>query len=109
MKLSDDGFNARHLRPRAPGIWRWRLLAAIAALFAAFGVLLAMAGAATLLGRPPALGPLNDSVGAASVLLLGGLFLLWGGINVWRRSRRRLRRSHGDSLSLAPSLLKKRR
>ncbi|WP_068827734.1 hypothetical protein [Pseudomonas sp. BMS12] len=108
MKWSDDGFNARRLRPRGPSCWHWRLLAAIAALFAAGGVLLSMAGAATLLGRPPALGPLNDSVGAAIVLLLFGLFLLWGGINVWRRCRRRLRRGHGDGLSLSPRLLKKR-
>jgi uncharacterized membrane protein len=51
---------------------------------------------------------LNDSIGAAIVLLLFGLFLLWGGINVWRRCRRRMRRSHGDELSLSPRLLKKR-
>ena len=108
MKLSDDGFNARHLRPRGSSAWRWRLLAGLAALFAAFGVLLAMAGAATLLGRPPALGPLNDSIGAAIMLLLFGLFLLWGGINVWRRCRRRMRRNRGADLSLSPGLLKKR-
>lgn len=108
MKLPEQGFDARRLRPRGPGLWRWRFLAALAALFAAFGVLLSMAGAATLLGRPPALGPLNDSVGAALTLLLCGLFLLWGGINVWRRCRRRLRRRHGDELSLSPHLLKKR-
>ena len=108
MKLSDDGFDARRLRPRSPGCWRWRFLGALAALFAAFGVLLIMAGAATLLGRPPALGPLNDSVGAAITLLLFGLFLLWGGINVWRRCRRRMRRQLGNELSLSPQLLKKR-
>ena len=37
-----------------------------------------------------------------------GLFLLWGGINVWRRCRRRKRRRHGNELSLSPQLLKKR-
>ena len=100
MKLSDDGFDARRLRPRGPGCWRWRFLGALAALSAAFGVLLIMAGAATLLGRPPAL--------AAITLLLFGLFLLWGGINVWRRCRRRMRRQHGNELSLSPQLLKKR-
>ncbi|WP_373388185.1 hypothetical protein [Pseudomonas alcaligenes] len=108
MKLSDHGFDARRLRPRGPGCWRWRFLGALAALFAAFGVLLGMAGAATLLGRPPALGPLNDSLGAAIVLLLCGLFLLWGGINVWRLCRRRMRRQYGNELSLSPRLLKKR-
>ena len=67
-----------------------------------------VAGAATLLGRPPALGPLNASIAAATVLLVLGLLLLWGGINVWRRSRRRMRRNRGDDLSLSPGLLKKR-
>jgi uncharacterized membrane protein YidH (DUF202 family) len=108
MKWSDDGFDARRLRPRGASGWRWRFLGALAAVFAAFGVLLGMAGAATLLGRPPALGPLNDSIGAAIVLLLFGLFLLWGGISVWRRCRRRMRRGHGDELSMSPRLLKKR-
>ncbi|WP_043309790.1 hypothetical protein [Pseudomonas sp. ML96] len=106
MKL--DGFDARRLRPRGPGNWRWRALGALAALFAACGVMLSMAGAATLLGRPPALGALNDSAGAAIVLLLFGLFLLWGGVNVWRRCRRRMRRQYGNDLSLSPRLLKKR-
>jgi threonine/homoserine/homoserine lactone efflux protein len=108
MKLSDHGFDARRLRPRGPSCWRWRFLGALAALFAAFGVLLGMAGAATLLGRPPALGPLNDSLGAAIVLLLCGLFLLWGGISAWRRCRLRMRRQYGNELSLSPRLLKKR-
>ncbi|HSC84889.1 MAG TPA: hypothetical protein VLC30_14835 [Pseudomonas sp.] len=106
MKLS-DGFDARRLRSRGPATWRWRFLAALAALSAAFGVLLAMAGTATLIGHPPALGPLNDSVGAAIALVLFGLFLLWAGVTVWRHSRRRLRRNSGD-LSLSPRLLKKR-
>ncbi|MDG9929648.1 MULTISPECIES: hypothetical protein [Pseudomonas] len=107
MKLSEDGFDARRLRPRGSGGWRWRCLGALAALCAALGVMLGMAGAATLLGRPTALGPLNDSMGAAFMLLLFGLFLLWGGVSVWRRCRRRLRRRHGDELSLSPHLLKK--
>lgn len=105
MKLS-DGFDARRLRPRAPGSWRWRCGAALAALFATCGVLLAMAGAATLLGRPPALGALNATPGAASVLLVVGLLLLWGSVIGWRKCRRRLRRPSG--LSLAPHLTKKR-
>ena len=71
MKLS-DGFDARRLRPRGPGSWRWRFAAALAALLAGVGVLLAMAGAATLLGRPPALGPLNDSTGAAIEIFFPG-------------------------------------
>lgn len=107
MKQS-TGFDARRLRPRGPASWRWRFLAALAALFAGLGVLLLLAGSATLLGRPPALGPLNDSLGAAISLLLFGLFLLWGGVSVWRRCRRRLSRRTGNALSLSPRLLKKR-
>ena len=105
MKLSDS-YDARHVRPRRPGRWRWRFGAAIAALLATFGILLAMAGAATLLGRPPALGGLNDTPTDASILLALGLFLLWFGILAWRICRRRLRRP--SDLTLAPHLLKKR-
>lgn len=54
MKLS-DGFDARRLRPKGPSNWRLRFGAALAALLATLGVLLSMAGAASLLGRPPAL------------------------------------------------------
>jgi len=60
MKLS-DGFDARRLRPKGQSNWRFRFGAAISAILATFGVLLAMAGAASLLGRPPALGDLNAS------------------------------------------------
>ena len=49
MKHS-DGFDARRLRPRNASNWRLRLGAGLAALFATFGVLLSMAGIATLLG-----------------------------------------------------------
>ncbi|WP_339509723.1 hypothetical protein [Pseudomonas sp. RL_15y_Pfl2_60] len=106
MKQS-DGFNPRRLRPREPGNWRLRFTAVLAALFAAGGVLLAMAGAATLLGRPSALGNLNDSPAASAVLLVVGLLLLWLGIALWRMFRRRLRRS-GD-LSMSRHLMKKRK
>lgn len=105
MKLS-DGFDARRLRPRGPGNWRMRFAAILAALFAAVGVLLTMAGAASLLGRAPSLGALNDSTAAATTLLVLGLLLLWAGIAVWRMCRRRLRRP--SDLSMAPHLLKKR-
>ncbi|CAM3981074.1 MULTISPECIES: hypothetical protein [Pseudomonadaceae] len=105
MKLSDD-FDARRLRPRRPKNWRLRIGAGLGALLAAFGVLLSMAGVASLAGRAPVLGTLNDSTGEAIVLLLLGLFLLWAGIAFWRRCRRRLRRP--SDLSLSPSLMKKR-
>lgn len=106
MKQS-DGFDARRLRPRGSGHWRLRVAAALAALFAIFGILLAMAGAATLLGRPPALGNLNDSTSDASILLALGLILLWGGTVGWRKCRRRMRQRSAD-LAMSPHLMKKR-
>ncbi|WP_417662309.1 hypothetical protein [Pseudomonas sp.] len=106
MKQS-DGFNARRLRPREPGNWRMRFALALAALFAAAGVLLAMAGAATLLGRPQALDSLNGSPAGSAVLIVIGLLLLWLGISLWRTCRRRLRGS-GD-LSMSRHLMKKRK
>jgi membrane protein implicated in regulation of membrane protease activity len=105
MKLSDD-FDARRLRPRQPKHWRLRIGAALGALLATFGILLAMAGIASLAGRAPVLGTLNDSTGEAGVLLLLGLLLLWAGIAFWRRCRRRLRQPR--DLALSPHLLKKR-
>lgn len=101
-----DGFDARRLRPHAPRHLGWRLLAGCAALIATLGILLAMAGSATLLGRPPALGPLNDSTGAALTLLVSGLLLLAFGVGLWRHSRRRFRRR--SNLDLSPRLMKKR-
>lgn len=101
-----DGFNARRLRPHAPRHLGWRLLAGCAALIATLGILLAMAGSATLLGRPPALGPLNDSTGAALTLLVSGLLLLAFGVGLWRHARRRFRRR--SNLDLSPRLMKKR-
>ena len=50
MKLS-DGFDARRLRPKGQSNWRFRIGAAFAALLATCGVLLAMAGAASLFGH----------------------------------------------------------
>ncbi len=105
MKLS-DGFDARRLRPREPGSWRLRLAALVAALFAALGVLLALAGGAGLLGLAPPLGTLNDSPAAAATLLATGLLLTCCTLAVWRSYRRRLRRS--SDLSLSRHLMKKR-
>lgn len=105
MKFS-DGFDARRLRPRNASNWRLRLGAGLAALFAAFGVLLTLAGTATLFGQPAALGPLNDSPATASVFVVTGLLLLSVGVLLWRRCRRRLRRP--SDLSMAPHLMKKR-
>ncbi len=81
------------------------MAAALSTLLATFGVLLAMAGAASLLGRPAALGELNDNPAAASLILGGGLLLLYLGVWLWRRRRLRLRRSR--ELNLSPHLMKK--
>ncbi|NBA97290.1 hypothetical protein [Pseudomonas sp. R5(2019)] len=104
MKLS-DGFDARRLRAKEPSNWRMRLGAGFSALLATLGVLLAMAGAASLLGRPPALGELNTSPMGAALILVLGLVLLWVGIRLWRVCRLRMRR--GRELNLAPHLMKK--
>ncbi|MFC6338389.1 hypothetical protein GIR22_10335 [Pseudomonas sp. CCM 7891] len=103
MKIS-DGFDARRLRPKGPSNWRLRLCAGFAALLAMLGVLLAMAGAANLLGSSPALGELNASPGGAAVLLAVGLLVLWLGVWLWRRCRRM---RQPLSLNIASHLMKK--
>ncbi|PTS83423.1 hypothetical protein DBR00_12955 [Pseudomonas sp. HMWF032] len=105
MKLS-DGFDARRLRPRSAGSWQTRLGAALGALLATFGILLSMAGVAALLGQHSVLGPLNESAVAASLFAVIGLALLYVGIMLWRRCRRRARRA--TELNMAPHLMKKR-
>jgi hypothetical protein len=105
MKLSDDGFNARRLRPRGPNRWRMRIGAALAAVLAAFGILLGMAGIASLLGRPPAIDSLDTSPTGAAILTVFGVLFLYLGVFVWRRCRRRMRRT--QDLNLAPHLMKK--
>jgi membrane protein implicated in regulation of membrane protease activity len=104
MKLS-DGFDARRLRPKGQSNWRFRIGAAIAALLAMCGVLLAMAGAASLFGHVPALGELNTSRAGAAVILALGLFVLYLGVWLWRRCRRRSRQS--QALGMSPHLMKK--
>ncbi len=104
MKLS-DGFDARRLRPKGQRNWRFRFGAAIAALLAMGGVLLAMAGIASLLGHAPAMGELNtNKVGAAAILAIG-LVVLYIGVWLWRRCRRRSRQS--QALNMSPHLMKK--
>jgi hypothetical protein len=104
MKLS-DGFDARRLRPKGQSNWRFRFGAAFAALLATSGVLLAMAGVASLLGHAPALGEINTNRGGAAVVLLIGLFMLYLGVWLWRRCRRRSRQSR--ALNMSPHLMKK--
>ncbi|QXI30169.1 MULTISPECIES: hypothetical protein [Pseudomonas] len=105
MKISDDGFDARRLRPKGESNWRSRLGAGFAALLATFGVLMTMAGIASLLGHAPAMGELNTNPGASTVILVLGLLVLYVGVWLWRRCRRRMRR--GQSLNMAPHLMKK--
>jgi membrane protein implicated in regulation of membrane protease activity len=104
MKIS-DGFDARRLRPKGPRNWRTRFGAAIAALLATCGVLLILAGIASLIGHPPALGDLNASPAGAAVVVVIGLFTLYIGVWLWRRSRRRLNRN--SALNMSPHLMKK--
>ena len=104
MKIS-DGFDARRLRPKGPSNWRLRLVAGIAALLAVVGLLLTGAGGAGLFGRSPALGELNASPGGSALLLGIGVLVLWLGVWLWRRSRRKMRQPL--SLNIAAHLMKK--
>ncbi|WP_060481579.1 hypothetical protein [Pseudomonas sp. NBRC 111119] len=104
MKLKGS-IDAKRLRPRQPRHWGARLGAALSALLATLGVLLAMAGVAGLLGNYPALAALNANKPLAGVLTAAGLLLLWLGVRFWRLSRIRLRRSR--ELNLSPHLMKK--
>lgn len=104
MKVS-DGFDARRLRSKGPGNWAMRLASAFAALLATFGVLLTMAGVSSLVGRPAALGELNATPLGAAFVVGGGLLALYFGIWLWRRSRLRMRRRSG--LSMSAHLMKK--
>lgn len=104
MKRS-EGFDPKRLRQREHGHWGARLAAAFSTLLAAFGILLAMAGFAGLLGNYAAFAELNDNRPLAIILLGLGLLLLYIGVRFWRRSRIRLRR--GRELNLSPHLMKK--
>ncbi|MDY7559792.1 hypothetical protein QN382_18830 [Pseudomonas sp. 10B1] len=104
MKIS-DGFDARRLRPKGSGNWLMRLGAVFAALLATCGVLLILAGIASLIGHPPALGDLNASPLGALLVVVAGVFVLYVAVWLWRRCRRRLRRT--GSLNMSPHLMKK--
>jgi hypothetical protein len=104
MKLS-DGFDARRLRPKGQSNWRFRIGAAIAALLAMSGVLLAMAGIASLLGHAPGLGDLNTNRRRCGDDSGDWLVVLYLGVWLWRRSRRRSRQSR--ELNMSPHLMKK--
>ena len=104
MKLTDN-FDARRLRPREPRRWRSRFGMFLALLLITLGALLTLAGAAALLGINQLDGMTLDSEMAIASLLLGSV-LLWVGLFIRRRIRRRL---YGPSgISLLPRLGKKR-
>ena len=102
MKIS-DGFDARRLRPKAHRDWRSRLVLMFAALLALLGMLLLLAGAASLIGHPTALGELNASPAGATLVLVSGLLVCWLGVWMWRRRRRLMRKPFG--LNMAPHLM----
>ena len=104
MKIS-DGFDARRLRPKAHRDWGSRLVLIFAALLILCGVLLLLAGAASLIGRPGALGELNASPAGAALVLAFGVLVSWLGVWMWRRRRRLMRKPFG--LNMAPHLMKK--
>ncbi|NNB16769.1 hypothetical protein [Pseudomonas fragi] len=104
MKIS-DGFDARRLRPKAHRDWGSRLVLIFAALLILCGVLLLLAGTASLIGRPGALGELNASPAGAALVLVFGLLVSWLGVWMWRRRRRLMRKPFG--LNMAPHLMKK--
>ena len=104
MKIS-DGFDARRLRPKAHRDWGSRLVLIFAVLLILCGVLLLLAGAASLIGRPGALGELNASPAEAALVLVFGLLVSWLGVWMWRRRRRLMRKPFG--LNMAPHLMKK--
>lgn len=102
---SSDGFNARRLRPRGQSNWGLRIGAAIAAVLATLGILLSLAGLATLAGHPPQATGMDLSASGAAILAVCGLLVLYLGVALWRRCRRRMRRS--GALDMAPHLMKK--
>jgi membrane protein implicated in regulation of membrane protease activity len=104
MKIS-DGFDARRLRPKGRRNWGMRIVTLLAALLAMGGVLLMLAGISGLIGHPKALGDLDASPGGAAVIAAIGLVVLYLGIALWRRCRRRRRQAHG--LSMSAHLMKK--
>lgn len=104
MKIS-DGFDARRLRPRGSRNWGMRIVTLFAALLSISGVLLTLAGVSGLIGHPKTLGDLDTSPGGAVAIVVIGLVVLFLGIALWRRCRRRRHQAKG--LSMSAHLMKK--
>ncbi|RON40894.1 hypothetical protein, partial [Pseudomonas frederiksbergensis] len=97
-KLS-DGLDAGRLRPRCQSNWRFRIVAAIAALLAMLGVLMTLTCVSSLPGHTPALGELTTNKVGSAVILVIGLFVLYVGVWLWCRCRRRSRQSQALNMS----------
>jgi hypothetical protein len=104
MKIS-DGFDARRLRPKGRSNWGMRIVSLLAALLALLGAGLLVAGVTGLIGHPQAIGDLDATPGGAAVVAAIGLLVLYLGIALWRRCRRRQRQ--GGGLSMSAHLMKK--
>ena len=105
MKLTDT-FDARRLRPREPRRWRSRFGMFLALLLALIGILLTLAGVASLLGVGQLSDVMTPAPAVAITSLMLGLLFLWVGLLVRRLIRRRL---YGPSgISLSPRLGRKR-
>ena len=103
MSIVDSFFNRMGFVSRARA--QQAIETAIKAEYEANSVPLAMAGAASLLGRPPALGDLNATPMGSAIILAVGLLFLYFGVALWRRCRRRARQSR--ELNMSPHLMKK--
>jgi nitrate reductase gamma subunit len=101
-----DGFDARRLRPREQRSWGSRLGSFFGLLLIFFGLLLALVGAASLFSSHEALAAVAVAREVAVTFLALGLILLWTGLLIRRRVRRRLYAP--SDLSLSPRLMKKR-
>ncbi|QAX82131.1 hypothetical protein [Candidatus Pseudomonas adelgestsugas] len=105
MKIYDS-FDIRRLRPKIQSNWHLHLAASFAALLVIVGLLLAGAGGVVgLFGHFLAFSLPSGNHSGSAILLVAGLLVLWLGIYLWRRSRRRIHQAL--SLNIASHLLKK--
>ncbi len=101
-----DGFDARRLRPREQRSLGSRIGSIFGLLLVLLGVFLAFIGAASLLGSHEALASIAVAAEVAATSLALGLILIWTGLMIRRRIRRRL--GAPSDLSLSPRLRNRR-